>query len=182
MGAERGQVVGYDGVSTRQELQAIIWRMRADLERFAAQAGPARMETPGVAGDWTLKDVIAHLAAWRWVSVARLEAVSQGTEPTMPYDDDLDEERPGDVDRINRRFHEAGRARPVEETLRDSRATLDRLEAALLTLSDADLFARGRHPWLGEYPPAAIITHSAKHLYEDHEPGISAFLARGNQH
>lgn len=177
MGEERGAESEYDGVSTKAELQGIIWRMRAALERFVAEAGPGRLETPGVAGDWTLKDVIAHLAAWRWVSVARLEAAARGTEPIMPYGADLDEERPGDVDRINRRFYAAGRDRSVDETLRDSRATLDRLEAALLTLSEADLFARGRYPWLGEYPAAAIVTHSAKHLYEDHEPGIAAFLA-----
>ncbi len=52
-----------DDVSSKAQLQAVIWRMRADLERLVAEAGPTRMDLSGAAGDWTLKDVIAHLAA-----------------------------------------------------------------------------------------------------------------------
>ena len=170
----------YGGMSSTAQLQAILWRMRAELERFVAEAGPARMELPGVTGDWSLKDVIAHLTFWRWWSVARLEAAVRNETPTPPWGSGLDEENAADVERINQQNHAANHDCPVADVLRDSRATFDRLEAALLALPEADLFVPHRYPWLGEYPAAAIILGSAGHLYEEHAPAIAVWLARGS--
>src|SRR5262245_138168 len=151
MEAERSGASAHDGISTGVELQGVVWRMRADLERLVAEVGPARMEVPNLVGEWSLKEIVAHLTAWRWWTVARMEAAVQGTAPVPPWSDEFDEEREGDVDRINRWFHEVSRDLPVADILRDSRATLDRLEAAIQALSDAELFAPGRYSWLGEY-------------------------------
>ena len=170
----------YDGPSTTVQLQALLWRMRAETERLVAEAGPTRLELPGAAGYWTIRDVIAHLTAWRWWSVARLEGAVRDAEPTPPWGDELSEADETDVDRINRQFYEAARDQPLGETLRDSRATFDRLEAALLALPEAELFAAERYPWLGGYPAAAIITSSAEHFFVDHVAGIVIALARSN--
>lgn len=167
-----------DAVSSKVQLQATLWRMRADLERLVAEAGPTRMDLPGAVGDWTFKDVIAHLTSWRWWSVARLEAAVRDEVPVPPWGSDLDEDDDEDTERINQQFYATNRDRPIAEILRDSRETFDRLEAALLALPDADLFALDRYPWLGGYPAAAIILGSAGHLYEDHEPAINDLLAR----
>ncbi len=171
----------YDGPSTTVQLQALLWRMRAETERLVAEAGPTRLDLPGAAGYWTIRDVIAHLTAWRWWSVARLEGAVRDAEPTPPWGDELSEADETDVERINRQFYEAARDRPLGETLRDSRATFDRLEAALLALPEAELFAAERYPWLGGYPAAAIITGSAEHLFVDHLARIVIALARDGQ-
>ena len=165
-----------DEPTTRVELQAILWRLRADLEQLVAEAGPTRLELPGAMGDWTLKDAVAHLSAWRWWSVTRLEGAAREEAMTPPWDASLDEGNEADVDRINQQFYVASRDLPVAAVLADSRATFDRLEAALLALPEADLFTPGRYPWLHDYPAAAIVTGSAAHLYEEHEPDIRAFL------
>jgi len=133
---------------------------------------------PGATGDWTPKDAIAHLSAWRWWSVTRMEAAACDEEPTPPWPAGLDEGDDADVERINRQFYAASRDLPVAAVLADSRATFDRLEAALLALPEADLFVPGRYRCLGDYPAAAIIMGSAAHLYEEHAPDIRAFSAR----
>jgi hypothetical protein len=170
----------YDGPSSTVQLRALLWRMRAATEQFVAEAGPNRLTLPGAAGYWTIRDVIAHLTAWRWWSVARLEGAVRDAEPTPPWDSALSEENEADIDRINQGFYEATRDQSIDELLRDSRATFDRLEAALLALPEADLFAPGRYPWLGGYPAAAIVTGSAEHLFVDHLAGIVFALARGD--
>ena len=176
---KRGYVeTARETVTTRTQLQDLLWHMRADTERLVAQAGPVRMELPGAAGDWSLKDVVAHLAAWRWWSVARMEGAVHNTEPTPPWGVGQSEESSSGVDQINEQFHAAALARSVAEVLADSRATLDRLEAATMALSEGDLFTPGRYPWLDGYRAADIVLGSAAHLYEDHEPAISEFLAR----
>lgn len=155
--------------------------MRADLERLVAEAGPSRMELPGVAGDWTLKDIIAHLTAWRWWSVSRLEAAVRNEEPVPPWAGNLDEATEDNVDQINEQFYQASRRQSVVEVLRDSRATLDRLEGAVMALSHEELFEKGRYHWLEGYAAADIILGSFGHLFEDHEMAINLFLARGSR-
>jgi hypothetical protein len=176
--AEQQGVLSHDGMSSGVELQGVIWRMRAEFERLVAEAGPARMETRDLVGEWNLKEIVAHVNAWRWWTVARMEAAVQGAAPVPPWTSDLDEEREEDIDGINEQFNEANRDRSVIDILGDSRATLDRLEAAVIALSDADLFTPGRYSWLGEYPLAAIITSSAEHLREHDEEATAALAAR----
>jgi hypothetical protein len=164
--------------TTKAELQKTLWRMRADLERFVAEAGPARIEEPGVEGDWSLKDVIAHLTAWRWWSVARMEGAQRNLEPAQPWGDDLDESTDENTDKINARFFERARKQSTTEALRDSRATFDRLEDAMMALPDDVLFEKGRFHWMEGYAAADIIYGTASHLFEDHELSINLFLAR----
>lgn len=170
-----------DAISSKEGLLTILWRMRADLERLVAEAGPSRMDLPGVAGEWSIKDVIAHLTAWRWWSVARMEAAVRNEVPTPPWSGGLDESTEENVDEINQQFHETARAKSTIEVLRDSRATFDRLEDAVMALSNEDLFEKGRYDWLDGYAASAVILGAASHLFEDHELAINVFLARGTQ-
>ena len=180
MAQDQGQSDGgTPKAGSKQELQGILWQMRADLEEMIAAAGPGRIEEPGVTEEgWSLKDVIAHLTGWRWWSVARMEGAVHNTEPTPPWGSELNEDRMEDVHRINQQFYDANHDLTVSEVLADSRATFDRIEAALLALSEDDLFANGRYPWMHDYAVADVILGSAGHLDEEHEPGISAFLGR----
>lgn len=164
--------------TTMVQLQALLWQLRADTERLIAEAGPTRLEIPGAMGAWTLKDALAHLSAWRWWSVARMEAAARDEAPSPPWGTDLDEANGDDIDPINQRFYEASRDLSVAAVLADSRATFDRLEAAFLALPEADLFTPGRFSWLRDDCAAAIVTSSAGHLYEEHDPDIRAFLDR----
>ena len=168
----------YDGPATTPQLQALLWQMRATTEQQIAETGPGGLDLPGAAGVWTIRDVLAHLTAWRWWSVARMEGAVRDEEPTPPWPAGMSEDGAG-VDAINQHFYAATCAQSHAEVLRDSRATFDRLEAALLALPEADLFAPGRYPWLGGYPAAAIITGSAEHLFVDHLAGIIIARSRG---
>lgn len=169
-----------DRLTSTTQAQALLWRMRAETERLVAEAGPTGLDLPGAAGYWTIRDVIAHLTAWRWWSVARLEGAARDEEPTPPWAEGLNEDE--DVDRINQQFYDEVRDRAIGDVLRDSRASFDRLEAALLALPETDLVAPGRYPWLGGYPAIAIVTGSAEHLFVDHLAGIVAALARSERH
>ena len=52
-------------------------------EAMLARIDPQRMEQPGVAGYWSVKDIVAHLTGWRKRTVARLQAAQRG-EPDAP--------------------------------------------------------------------------------------------------
>ena len=64
--------------TNKAELIEQIHTGRAAWEALLAQVPPDRWTAPGVAGDWTLKDVLAHVAFYEWRAVYRLQAVARG--------------------------------------------------------------------------------------------------------
>lgn len=81
---------------------AALLRAARDAERdLFSELPAARRETPATIGDWSAKDVLAHLAAWRAIEARRLEATRRG-EPNPPADPVLH----APVDESNARIHE----------------------------------------------------------------------------
>ena len=115
------------------------------LERIAAErrywrdlvveVGEDRMDEPGPMGQWTFKDLAAHLLGWRQRMIARLEAAVAGErEPAPAWPADLSD------DEVNEWLHERDRDRPLREVLDDVDRSYDRIERAVAALD-----ARARH-------------------------------------
>src|SRR5262245_60098983 len=137
------------------------------------EIGPARMDQPGVAGPWSIKDIVAHLTGWRRRTVARLQAVQHGEpEPPPPWPAHLQTD-----DEINAWIYESNHERPVQEVLADSHQLFQQLLAAIEGLPDEVLIDPGRHlPWLQGHPFSAGEFFA--HFHEEHEPEMRAWLAR----
>ena len=149
---------------------------RDHWESLLSQVGEERMEEPGVMGDWTFKDLAAHVTAWRRRSLDRLEAASRGEpDPAAPVDPDTDTE-----ERMNNEFYEANRDRPLKDVLADSRETFTRLRNIVSAFSDEELNDPGRIDWVdGEALGPAIVSGSYfSHLHQEHEPDIRAWLSQ----
>ena len=157
---------------------ALIDRIEATRERWrrlVADVGPDRLEQPGAMGDWTFKDVAAHLTAWRRRTVARLDAAARGeAEPPPPWSNDVG----GDAedDPINAWIHERTADRPAAELLAQADAVYDELVAAIRALPIDAVTDPTRFRWLeGE---ALADTDFGGHL-DAHEPDVRAWLAGG---
>lgn len=164
---------------------ALLERLAAEeaaFEAFLAAVGEARMERPGATGgddDWALKDVIAHLTAWRWRSVEELEAAARGEVPAPPpWPADLPTEGPDEWSAVNAWLRERDRGKSLAEVLADSRASFRRLEAAVRALPEEDLLTPGRFPWAdGEALGPAVLASSFGHFHDEHESTLRAWLA-----
>jgi hypothetical protein len=163
--------------TTKSRLLEQIDAARASWDALLAELGNERLEEPGVTGDWTLKDVIAHLNGWRDLTVARLEAAVRGEAPPHLWPSGLDEDAPGGVEAINQWMHERDRDLPAAEVIAKSRDQLQRMHAAVEALPEADLLEPGHYTWLGHWPLSAVVDGSLEHLQVDHEPEIRAWLA-----
>lgn len=166
--------------ASKADLLEAIRIQRANIDRVVDEAGD-RMEESGAMDDWTLKDVVAHLTGWRQNSVARMEAAVNNGPLLLPWrnDDAGAGGEEDDYEPINQRMYETNRNRPVSEVLLESRDSFDRLEAAVSTLSEDDLFTPGRYPWLPDHALGpAVIDGTVDHFHGEHEAGIRAFLDR----
>ena len=114
--------------STKTRVVAALDAAWRDFRRSIQQFAPHEMETPGVCGQWSIKDLLGHITSWETRAVT---ALLTGV-PDVP----------GDVDEFNRT--EAARKAPL--THRDIVVDLESTHRALQSaLADApeSLFETG---------------------------------------
>ena len=145
-------------------------------EEFLDQIGTTRMDQPGVNGDWSMKDIIAHLTGWnRWL-VIRLQAAGRSDpEPPPPWPAHLHTD-----DEINAWIYEANRRRSVREVLDEMHQVYQQLLAAIESLpEELRIEQEWRLVWLnGQRFPAGEFFD---HFHDDHEPDVRAWLAQGEK-
>ena len=136
---------------------------------LVAEVGEDRMDEPGPMGQWTFKDLAAHLLGWRQRMIARLEAAVAGErEPAPAWPADLSD------DEVNEWLHERDRDRPLREVLDDVDRSYDRIERAVAALPDDVVTDRSAFRWLGGESLAEAALFS--HLHEEHEASIREWL------
>lgn len=155
--------------------QALLDELQAENQQWVTllnQIGEAHMAEPGVAGEWSIKDIVAHLTGWRKYTVARLQAAHQGnSEPAPPWPAHLQSD-----DEINDWIYESNRHLSVQAVLADSAQTFQQLVRVLAALPEADLADPYRFAWTeGAVLSAATLFG---HFHEEHEPDIRAWLAQ----
>jgi hypothetical protein len=81
----------------------------------------SRLLEPGVTGNWSVKDIIAHVSWWEEEALKHLPGILQGERPPR-YSDTY-----GGIDAFNAQMTELKRDLPLEEVLRQAVATHERL-------------------------------------------------------
>jgi hypothetical protein len=163
----------------KSELLNALQNKYQEWQGFMDQIGPTRMDQPGVNGDLSVKDIVAHATGWnRWL-VIRLQAAARSEpEPPPPWPAQLETE-----DEINAWIYKSNRGRSRQEVLDETDQVLQQLRAVIQALpEDVRLeahFQNGRVSplvWMdNKYYPAAEFFD---HFQDDHEPDIRAWLAR----
>lgn len=162
---------------TQMTKRHLLEIMRAERERWEDALfaiGERRMTCPGLAGEWSARDVVAHTTAYeRWL-VAWLEALARGETPApSPLDD-------ADVARRERAAIEATRSFPLDLVLGDSWLTWERLSLAVERISEDDLEDASRAPLFvrKRWGAATALWQAIAHLtYERYREHIAAFQA-----
>lgn len=142
---------------------------------FIAQIDPARMEEPGVAAHWSIKDIVAHLNGWQPRLIAYIKAAHQGEPVPPPWPAHLQTD-----DEINAWIYETNQGRSVSEVLAQSQQLFQQLLAVIEDLPDDVEIDPVYHLVLldGKRFPAGEFFD---HFHTDHEPDVRAWLARGAQ-
>lgn len=159
---------------TREEALTVFDAARREHEDFLSTIPRERMADPDLAGGWSVKDVIAHVMAYRNSFTNSLEALAAGKpKPATPWPADLKGDDP-----VNEWIYEHYRDVPLDEVLREWEASFDRMRAAFVSLPDEILYDPDQFDWTEGRPlivelPATYL----QHFNEEHKPGIEAWLA-----
>ena len=168
---------------TKNSLMGLLTTGREQWDRVLAQVGESHMTTSGVVGDWSVKDIVAHVAYWERYVAAYVRSTITGQPPT-------DEERYGvaelpaevrdmDIDQFNDWTFQRQRRRPLPEILMEEQTIYRDLYTMLRGLRESDLLGEGRYEWTRG---RAIWEYVAGNTYEhwaEHGQSIQAWLAEG---
>ena len=163
----------------KSELVRWLQQQNQQWETLLYAIGPTRMVQPGVNGDWSMKDVVAHLTGWQPRLTASLQAAQRGEpEPPPPWPAHLQTE-----DEINAWIYESNRGRSLRAVLDETHQVFQQLLAVVEGLPE-DVRIDQVHQrdrvyylvWLNgqRFPVGEFFDH----FHDDHEPDIRAWLAR----
>jgi hypothetical protein len=158
-------------IQSKSDLLASIRRERAALDAVVARAGD-RLAEPGLEGERSVKDVLAHISAWEKIAMA-LVRNNQPLQAPAPG------ETGASADPINDKVFEDNRLRPVAEVIAESKRTYAELIALVEELSEGRLTAAlgaGREGAEHSPPAAAVIRGNSDKHYEEHTEQIERWL------
>ena len=134
---------------------------RRRLEQNLAPLNENDMLRPGVVGEWSVKDVLAHLASWEQFFLDWYAADQRGEMPHPPAPGLT--WKPKDLDILNRRIFVKHRDRPLSKTLADFRNIHKRFMATVQAIPEKDIITKGRFAWIGKPALYSWLTAYASH-------------------
>lgn len=146
-----------------------------DISRFNSK----NWEKPGVAGYWSMKDVLAHLIGWNHRLVSNMDAVLHNNPPPPPpWPENLKSD-----DEINRWFYETNRERSVSELLVEEKKVFDDvLEIVMNFPNDVEIetVRQGNREYYRVHLNNKKILPGEffDHYHDDHEAQIRSFLEK----
>jgi rubrerythrin len=171
----------------RQAIRNRLAAERSYWEALVAEVDPAWASEPNAMGDWSFKDVVAHIAAWRQRFVNELVAAVQGTpKPELGWPHTAEETEDGSpqaetrLQAVNDWMYERSRDRTYDQVLAEASLQWTTIQAAVDLMSDDLLQRRDAIAMLnGESIAASLLNPDTfSHLREEHEPQIREWLAR----
>ena len=100
------------------------------------------VEVCGASGDWTVKDVIAHMSGWHTPSLTDLRSVMEGNPSARyrwPVDTSGAASDDDKVQIINSWLYEQNKDRPLDEIIAESRGQWDDLRGIVTGLTEDQL-------------------------------------------
>jgi hypothetical protein len=102
--------------------------------------------TPGAVGEWTLKDLLAHLADWEsrmpdWVDASRRGETTVTPEPDLTWKQ---------LDEFNRRVYERHRERSLEDVLAYFHRMHEEFMEMVRAMPEEEMLTPGYHAFTGK--------------------------------
>jgi uncharacterized protein (TIGR03083 family) len=160
-----------DEPMTKARLLAELRAARGEWDALMAAVGQERMAEPGAAGEWSVKDVIAHLTSYdRWF-VRASEAFHRGQLPPPDGTEGMSfEER-------NQFLYRQAQDRPLAQVLAESQAVFQQLLEAVEAHTEEFLTQPQRFEgWTEPILVWKLLEGDGYEHYRDHMLSIRTWL------
>lgn len=128
----------------------------------------------GVSGEWSVKDILAHLSRCEAELIRLLYQAERGLVPTTVHTSAIS------VDEQNEKWYRESKDRPLERILADFEGVREQTIRRVQALSDHDLSDPKRHAWLEGEPLAKWIANESVEHEAEHGAQIREWRAKRN--
>jgi uncharacterized damage-inducible protein DinB len=146
----------------KDEILKALQDERRELLQTIAELTAEEMHSPGVAGEWSVKDILFHISTWEAELVKLLFQAEQGQTPISYL------AKASDIDGVNAAWYIQGKERPLEQVLDDFESVRRQTIRRVQSFTDEDLNSTQRFPWLknrllGRLIAEVSFEHDAEH-------------------
>lgn len=123
------------------------------LDAFLAKLDPQQMTEPGMLGEWSVKDVLAHLYEWQQMFFRWYGTGLRGETPVTPAEGFKWNQLPA----LNQQIYEKYREIPLDQAMELFRESHQKMMALIESLSHEQIFTPGFFPWTKASPLVSYI-------------------------
>ncbi len=116
----------------------------------------------GVVGDWSIKDVLAHLTAWERLLLDWYKAGFKGRNPSLPNPVGMSKKA---IDALNKEIFKQNREVTLADVWKNYRDNYLQVLATLEVIREKDMFMPGRYAWTGKFTLADYIAGNTCNHY-----------------
>jgi uncharacterized protein (TIGR03083 family) len=156
----------------KAELLGQIRREHERLEGLVGQLGEDQLTAPGVVGDWSVKDILAHITAWDRLLPGWLGAARIGAHPKLPSEGYTW----ADEDKLNESIYQQHKDEPPDKVLADFRESYALVQHEVEALSDEQLTDPQRYAWMRGKPLSSLVATDTSEHYAEFATAIEAWL------
>lgn len=134
----------------------IIESMKTERKRlygYFPKFTPEEIEEPGVVGEWSVKDLLAHLTAWEQLFLGWYEDEMQGKEVELPA--------PGftwaQMDELNQQIFEEHHGKSFEMIKEEGADSFEKILKTVEGMDEEVLNEPGYYPWTGKYALSYLL-------------------------
>lgn len=156
-----------------EDLINVIKNERSHLESLIANLSESELIEPGVEGDWSIKDLMAHIAAWEKLAHDRIHATLTGEPLTYPVIQ-------GDefIDSFNLDAYTENKDMLLKEVTADFQKSYDVFLNQIKTLNDEILFKKLPFDWAGDLTAQVVISANTHWHYLEHSETILKWMQK----
>jgi hypothetical protein len=116
---------------------------------------------PGVTGDWSVKDILAHLSAWERLF---LDWYSAGVQGTASAESPVGMGKKA-IDSLNQQIYDQNQSLSLDDVLAEFRASHEQIMIIIGAIPESDMFAHSHFAWTGRLTLADYITGNTCNHY-----------------
>lgn len=147
----------------RQMLAGQMQDAREELLQSFAGLSDEQVLQPGVAGEWSVRDVLAHVAAWDRAVIEQFQAMLKGERhPMLDMDDD-------GVEQFNAEHYAADKDKSFDEVVTELNASREALVELLREIDNMQMFAPAPGDEHADMSIAALVNVQINHDQEHTE-------------
>ncbi len=153
----------------------LLHRFRRDMARLidAVESNPEEQREDAILGDWTVKDIVAHVGAWDRALTQAIDEMLAGQVPGFHASGKSDDE-------FNAEVVERTRSASFDEVFAETRQAYEALLARIEAVSEEDWVRETDHRWRRGHPITVAslfgYTYNDQTHYAGHALEIEGWL------